>query len=362
MGDDCGMPVASSPSTSKRLLTLLSLLQSRRDWPAQVLADRLEVSERTVRRDVDRLRELDYAITATRGPDGGYRLAAGAHLPPLLLDDEQAVAIAIALRSAGALGAGIDVAAERALSTLARTMPSHLARRIESLVVRSTALPAPGDAATPDVLLRIGEAIRAGEELRFDYDSPDYHSPDYHSPDYDSGRTLDPGGKEPGSPSSTTAAPVRTTEPHHLLLHAGRWYLIGFSRERDDWRVYRVDRISPRSHNGRRFSPKPVPGGDPAHFLRARFKGSAGADTWPCWGEATVHAPIAGVAPYIGDGTVEARGDHLCRVRLGAWSWGALAATFARFDADITDVAPVELRRGFSQLAGHLTAAAEAPR
>ena len=109
------MPTASSPSTSKRLLALLSLLQSRRDWPAPVLADRLEVSERTVRRDIDRLRELDYVIEATRGPDGGYRLGAGTRLPPLLFDDEQVIALALALRTAGGLGAGIEEAADRAL-------------------------------------------------------------------------------------------------------------------------------------------------------------------------------------------------------------------------------------------------------
>ncbi|WP_375387901.1 helix-turn-helix transcriptional regulator [uncultured Amnibacterium sp.] len=328
------MPVASSPSTSKRLLALLSLLQSRRDWPAHLLATRLEVSERTVRRDVDRLRQLDYAIDATRGPDGGYRLGAGASLPPLLLDDEQAVAIGIALRVAGALGAGLEEAAERALATITRTLPSRLAARIEALEPAAAGTDRTRrDDADPAVLLRIGEAIRAGEELRFDYVSP----------------------IAPVDPSSPP--PVRRTEPHHLLLRGGRWYLIGYAADRDDWRVYRVDRIAPRTHRGRRFARRAVPGGDPARYLAARFTGSTDGDTWPCWGEAVLAAPIAGVAPYVADGTAEAVDDERSRVGLGAWSWAALAAAFARFDADVSEVEPPQLVEAFGELARRAAAA-----
>jgi predicted DNA-binding transcriptional regulator YafY len=325
------MPLADSPSTSKRLLALLSLLQARRDWPAPVLARRLDVSERTVRRDIDRLRELDYTIDATRGPDGGYRLQAGSHLPPLRFDDEQAVAIALALRTAGGLGADLDEAAERALGTLARLLPSRLAHRVDSLSPVSAAPDrATAAAVDPAVLVRIGEAIRAEEELRFGYVVP--------------GRDGDD--------------PVRRTEPHHLLLHAGRWYLIGYAAEREDWRVYRVDRIEPRSHNGRRFTPRVVPGGDPAAFLSARFRGSDVGDTWACRGEATLQAALADVAPYVGDGTVEALDDERCRVRLGSWSWGSLASAFARWDVAISDVEPRDLRDAFAALAVRAAAAA----
>jgi predicted DNA-binding transcriptional regulator YafY len=334
------MPLADSPSTSKRLLALLSLLQARRDWPAPVLARRLEVSERTVRRDIDRLRELDYAIDATRGPDGGYRLQAGSHLPPLRFDDEQAVAIALALRTAGALGADLDEAAERALGTLSRLMPAHLANRIASLSPVSVS-PAPGGGAAapvePGLLVRIGEAIRAEEELRFDYASPSAtagtSSDDHH---------------------------VRRTEPHHLLLHSGRWYLIGYSAEKEDWRIYRVDRISPRSHNGRRFAPRTVPGGDPARFLSARFRGSDSGGTWACWGEATLPVPLGDVAPYLGDGTAEALDEKRSRVRLGSWSWGSLAAAISRWEVQITDVQPRELRSAFAALAERAAGAASA--
>lgn len=324
------MPSASSSSTSQRLLALLSLLQARRDWPAPVLAERLGVSERTIRRDIDRLRELDYAIEATRGPDGGYRLGAGTRLPPLLLDDEQAVAVAIALQAAGALGAGLGEAAERALGTISRTLPAALAHRV-GLLALETATPARSDdgEADPAVLQHISRAMSESAELRFDY----------------------------GSRGHDAAAPPVRTEPHHLLLHAGRWYLIGFTEERGDWRIYRVDRIAPRSHNGRRFSPRAVPGGDPAAFLAARFKGSEQADTWPCWGEVVLHAPVAAVAPYVGDGVVEALDDARCRLRLGAWSWTALAATLGRFDADVEVIGPPELAAAFTRLGQRFAAA-----
>ncbi|MDN4613462.1 WYL domain-containing protein [Leifsonia sp. F6_8S_P_1B] len=331
------MPLASSSSTSQRLLALLSLLQARRDWPAPVLAERLGVSERTIRRDIDRLRELDYAIASTRGPDGGYRLGAGSRMPPLLLDDEQAVAVAVALQTAGALGAGLGEAAERALGTISRTMPAALAHRVGELELGTS--PAPGTQAAetdPEVLLHIARAIRESTELRFDYASA---------------------GGEPVPPR-----PPLRTQPHHLLLHAGRWYLIGYTEDRGDWRIYRVDRIAPRMHNGRRFTPRGVPGGDPASYLSARFKGSEGADTWPCWGEVVLHAPVDAVAPYIGDGVVERLDADRCRVRLGAWSWVGLAAMIGRFDADVEVVGPPELAAAFSLLARRFDAAAAPPR
>ena len=162
--------------TSERLLSLLSLLQARRDWPGQVLAERLDVSPRTVRRDVDRLRELGYPIAATKGPDGGYRLDAGAHLPPLLFDDEQAVALALALQMATADGAAVGEAASRALATVRQVMPSRLRHRIDSLQVTAMR---PGGGQTPDVdpavLVALADTVRAREVLRFDY-APAYGS------------------------------------------------------------------------------------------------------------------------------------------------------------------------------------------
>lgn len=327
------MPISSGPSTSRRMLALLSLLQTRRDWPARVLAERLEVSERTVRRDIDRLRELDYAIDATRGPDGGYRLGVGTRLPPLMFDDDQVVAITLALRTAGSLGAGIEDDAARALSTVQQLLPAHLRHRVESLAPAGTHGGDRRDTdADPAVLLRISEAIRASTELRFDYASP--------------------GG-------TTADRPARRTEPHHLVLHGGRWYLLGYSSDAGDWRTYRVDRLTPRTHTGRRFSPRPVPGGSPGRFVAARFKGSHdGVDAWPFHGTATLSRSLDAVAPFVGDGTAHALAPGSTRVTLGSWSWGALAARFAAYEADLADVEPAELRDAFAELSGRAGRAA----
>jgi predicted DNA-binding transcriptional regulator YafY len=332
------VPTASSPATSGRLLALLSLLQARRDWPGRVLAERLVVSARTVRRDVDRLRELGYAIHATKGPDGGYRLEAGTRLPPLLFDDEQAVALAVALRTAVGTGAGIEEAAARALTAIRQVMPSRLRQRVDALDVVEV-LPGRGaPQADTEVLLTIGRAIRAREELRFDYQ---------------------PAGSA-GSDSDADALPPppRQVQPHHLLALAGRWYLVAWNPRRSDWRIYRADRISPRIPNGPRFEPRPVPGGDAAAYLSGRFKGSDVAGDWLCRGEVVLARPAADVIPFAGDAVVEALDERRCGVKAGSWSWPGLAAALARFDADIEVVGPPELRAAFAELAARAARAA----
>ncbi|GAB3868803.1 hypothetical protein GCM10029964_000050 [Kibdelosporangium lantanae] len=150
------------PKTSARLLALLSLLQTRRDWSGVLLAERLEVSPRTVRRDVDRLRELGYPIATTKGPDGGYRLAAGTELPPLLFDDEQAVALAVALQTSG-----VGEAALRALNTIRQVMPSRLRHRVDAMRVTPIGTPE----VDPQLLMTLSAAVHAHEVLRFDYNS-----------------------------------------------------------------------------------------------------------------------------------------------------------------------------------------------
>ena len=257
-------------TTTSRLLALLSLLQSRRDWPGAVLAARLDVSHRTVRRDVDRLRDMGYTIRATMGPDGGYRLDAGEQLPPLLFDDDQVVALAVALRAAALSGAGVEEAAVRALTTVRQVMPSRLRHRLDALEFTAIGARA-GDAArtpvSPDVLIALSAAARAREILRFDY-----------------------AGGHPG------AAP-RRVEPHHLVTSGGRWYLVAWDLDRDDWRIFRVDRIDPRTPAGPRFAARDVPGGDVAAFVSARFRGSDRADAWPCTGTVVLHRPAAEVVP-----------------------------------------------------------------
>ena len=163
-------------TTTSRLLTLLSLLQTRRDWPGALLAERLSISHRTVRRDVERLREMGYSIQATMGPDGGYRLDAGSELPPLLFDDDQVVALTVALQAAAVTGVGIEEAALRALTTVRQVMPARLRHRLNAL--EFTTLPRrPGDpalqAVSTDVLIAISTAVRAREVLRFDYAGDD---------------------------------------------------------------------------------------------------------------------------------------------------------------------------------------------
>jgi len=322
---------------TSRLLMLLSLLQTRRDWPGALLAERLDISHRTVRRDIDRLREMGYRIEATMGPDGGYRLDAGEQLPPLLFDDDQVIALAVALRSAPLLGAGTEEAALRALTTVRQVMPSRLRHRVDALDfttlgprastsnTRPNASPgtdsdtdAVTDTVTPDVLIALSSAARARQVLRFDY--------------------------------GTDASP-RRVEPHHLVASNGRWYLVAWDLDRDDWRIFRADRVTPRIPTGPRFSPRELPGGDAATFVSARFKGSTERDEWPCTGTVVVHLPASEVAPFAADGMVTDLGDGRCTLVSGSWSWVALAAALGRFDARIDVVEPPELAAAFGTLA-----------
>lgn len=365
--------------TSARLLSLLSLLQTRRDWPGALLAERLDVTPRTVRRDVDRLRELGYPVAAMKGPDGGYRLDAGTELPPLLFDDEQAVALAVALQIATASGAGIEEAAARALNTVRQVLPARLRHRVDTLQV--TAVDRPTDRPEPQVdggvLMALGAAVHAREVLRFDY-----------SPVSGSGPATGPlpgPGPGPGSatgplpgpgsgpateplpgPASPPLPPPRRVEPHHLVTWGRRWYLVAWDLERADWRTFRADRIVPRTPTGPRFTPRELPGGSVAAFITARFRGSAAATEdgiggWPCRGEVILALPAAEVVRHTREGIVEELGPDRCRLVLGSWSWPGLATAIGRFDADIEVIGPPELRSAFAQLAIRYAAAAGPP-
>ncbi|MFD4989018.1 helix-turn-helix transcriptional regulator [Streptomyces sp. NPDC058374] len=316
--------------TSARLLALLSLLQARRDWPGALLAERLEVSPRTVRRDVDRLRDLGYPIAAAKGPDGGYRLGAGTELPPLLFDDDQAVALAVALQTAAATGAGIEEAATRALTTVRQVMPARLRHRIDALQI--TAVDRPSTPLTPQVdsavLMTLSTTIRAHDTLRFDYRAPEPA----------------PG---PASP------PPRRVEPHHLVTWGGRWYLVAWDLDRDDWRTFRADRLTPRTPTGPRFTPRQLPGGDVAAYVATRFRGALhpdGTPAWPCQGEVVLHLPATEVSGHVHDGIVRELGPDRCHLTLGSWSWPSLAALIGRFDAEFELVGPAELGEAFARL------------
>ena len=202
--------------TSARLLRLLSLLQARRDWTSAELAARLGVTTRTIRNDVDRLRGLGYPVDARPGVAGGYRLGTGGALPPLLLDDEEAVAVAVGLRTAASGSvAGIEETSVRALAKLQQVLPSRLRRRVSAFQSHALPVPSRGPQVDPDVLTVIASACRDHERLRFDYRA--------HS----------------GAPSR------RSVEPYRLVNDRRRWYLVAWDTDRDAWRTFRVDRIEP---------------------------------------------------------------------------------------------------------------------
>ncbi|MEU3958724.1 WYL domain-containing protein [Streptomyces buecherae] len=358
------------PTTTSRLLALLSLLQARRDWPGADLAARLDVHVRTIRRDVDRLRELGYPIVATKGPDGGYRLDAGSRLPPLLFDDDQAVALAVALQTTAATttagpgpgpgpgpGADIGEAAARALHTVRHLMPARLRHRIDTL--RATVVAPPGTPAEqPDgrVLATLADAVRAREELRFDYAPPPAPPQDDRD---DRAATPPPDLDAATPPPGREAARVRRrVQPHHLVTWGGRWYLLAWDLDRADWRTFRADRVTPRVPTGPRFTPRALPGGDVAAFVAGRFRGADGPGDWPCRGEVVLDLPAADVARHAFDGLVEELGPARCRLVLGSWSWTGLACAIGRFDADFEVVGPPELRSALARLARRAAGAA----
>jgi len=301
-------------NTSARMLRLLSLLQTHRYWPGAELAQRLQVSPRTLRRDIDRLRELGYPVRAQRGVEGGYQLAAGAALPPLVVDDDEAVALAIGLQAAAESAVeGIAESSVRALAKVVHLMPGRLRRRVEAL--RAMTVPASwgGGAQVsvePGVLAGVAVACRDSERLRFRYTAAD---------------------------GSRTA---RHVEPHRLVSLGRRWYLVGYDLDRLDWRSYRIDRLSEPQGTGARFRPRALPATDAAAFVRA------GIDTVQAVYdvEVLVDAPAAAVRQRIGRwSTVDAAGPGRCRVRMTAdsldWPTMALGAVGAGFEV----VSPPEL-------------------
>ncbi|MFF8291020.1 helix-turn-helix transcriptional regulator [Streptomyces sp. NPDC016309] len=232
--------------TPARLLTLLSLLQTPREWPGSELAERLGVSPRTIRRDVDRLRDLGYPVEATRGAIGGYRLVAGAAMPPLLLDDEEAVAIAVGLRAgAGHAIEGVEEAAVRALAKLEQVLPSRLRHRVATLQNATIPLTR-GDGATvaPSTLTTLAAAVTGHERVRFGYRAGD--------------------GTET----------KRQVEPYRLVSTGHRWYLVAYDLGREDWRTFRVDRVDEPFATGARFTPRELPAENAAELLSHSASGT----------------------------------------------------------------------------------------
>ncbi|MFI6578856.1 helix-turn-helix transcriptional regulator [Nocardiopsis sp. NPDC050513] len=319
-------------TTSQRALRLLSLLGARGQWPLGELADRLGVSERTVRRDIETLRLLDYPITTVHGPGGGYRLGTGHTLPPLLFDHDQALAVAVALQTAPSTVFGLGDDAARALTALVQVMPPPLRASMESL--RLTRLrnywefPAPP--IDPAALTTVGAAVRHRRVLVVE--------------------TLRADGSRP-VPGEDGFLPARRVEPHHLAVWAARWYLVAYDVTDGDWRVHRVDRLRTRPTTDR-FAPREVPGGDLAQYVMGSHDRGDTPDTWECTGSARLDLPAGTVARWAPGGSVVEHldADH-CRLTLGAWSWAGVAGILATFDADLTDVRPPELVRAFHRIA-----------
>ncbi|MBB3724369.1 helix-turn-helix transcriptional regulator [Nonomuraea dietziae] len=294
--------------TSVRLLRLLSLLQSRPDWPGRELADRLDVTTRTVRNDIERLRILGYTVESTTGTAGGYRLGAGAALPPLILDDEEAVAVAVSLHAAASgTVTGIEETSLRALTKLQQMLPSRLRRRIDALGAATVSVAGRGPTVDAETLTVIAAAIRDHEQLRFDYEGHD------------------------------GTASARTAEPHRLVYTGRRWYLLAWDTGRADWRTFRADRIRPRTPNGPRFTPRRPPSDAATHVVRG-----VASTAWRYPARVRLHAPLPQLSellpPTAGllhdDGVLETGGESLHN----------LAAFLGTLGVPFTVLDPPELR------------------
>ncbi|MEU4293829.1 YafY family protein [Kribbella sp. NPDC026596] len=307
--------------TSVRLLRLLSLLQIRRDWGGGELAERLGVSTRTLRTDVERLRSLGYPVEARSGVAGGYRLRAGGELPPLLLDDEEAVAVAVGLRTAAAGGvAGIEETSVRALVKLEQVLPGRLRQRVRAVAGATVAVGGGGPRVDAEVLTAVAGAIRDRERLRFDY-----------SGGSDGGVWEgEPRGDE-GAAGEAEVVPPRMVEPHRLVAWGRRWYLVAWDNGREGWRTFRVDRMNLRTPNGARFTPRELPEEDVTEFVRR----SVGKASWHYRARIRVEAsslyvqnrmPIP-IEPEVVD-------DNTCIVELGSDDAHQLALWLALMDAD----------------------------
>ncbi|GAA4716272.1 putative DNA-binding transcriptional regulator YafY, contains an HTH and WYL domains [Promicromonospora umidemergens] len=311
--------------TSARLLELLSLLQLKRDWTSSELAGRLGVSTRTVRADIGKLRSLGYPVDARPGVAGGYRLVAGTAMPPLLLDDDEAVAVAVGLGAVATRGLGVEETSLTALAKLEQVLPSRLRRRVEAVREATSVVPGADLPLDLSLLGVVAAAVRAHERLRFGYTKP--------------------GGSEA----------ARHTEPQRLVSWGPLWYLLAWDLDRDDWRVFRVDRMVPRAPTGARFRPRVIPDDKVVEYVVGRV--SKGASKYRA--RVLVHAPAAAVAAKIHIPVdIEAVDESTCRVDVGSDDPDHLALWMTQLDVDIEVIEGSELAMAFERLARRLRRAA----
>ena len=317
-----------------RALQLLSLLQTHRLWSGPDLAARLEVTERTVRRDVDRLRGLGYPVDATSGTAGGYRLTTGTHVPPLVLDDDEAVAVAVGLRyAAGAAIGGMEQSSLQALTKIDQLLPDRLRRRVSALHSSVTSVPGATAEAVidPEALSVLAVACRDREEVRFDYRRRD------------------------GADSR------RLVEPNQLVTAGRRWYLVAWDQRRHDWRTFRLDRVRAVRLAGRRFLPREIPGGDATSFVAASL-GSMFRHHEATLAIDATYAELDNVLRWV-DHTVVREETASCLISVRSEDLGRLAMTVARIGltAPVEVIEPTDLADTIRQLATHLTGSTPQP-
>ncbi len=314
--------------TSARLLRLLSLFQVRRYWSGKDLSERLEVTPRTLRRDVERLRSLGYPVHSTSGTAGGYQLGAGATLPPLLLDDDEAVAVAVGLRTAanGSV-AGIEEASMRALTKLEQVLPSRLGRRVAALHSFIVPMANAGPTVTSETLAVIAGACRDNDELHFSYQSREGLSS------------------------------LRRVEPHRLVHSGQRWYLVAWDVGRKDWRTFRVDRIASRLRTGPRFRPRQLPHADVAAYVAQ----GVAYEQYPCRAKVVLHASAERLAEWLPAtaGMLEAIDERRCILHTGSYSFEMLAGNLALLGVDFEVQEPQELVEQFHRIAARFERAAK---
>lgn len=315
--------------TTSRALRLLSLLQSRRVWTGPELMRRLEVSERTLRRDIDRLRDLGYEVSSISGPAGGYQLHAGADIPPLLLDDDEAMAIAVGLlTAAGGTIEGLEEISLRALTKLEHVLPPRIRRRIATLQRAVVPLVRSWVTVDSEVLTMVAQACLDHERLRFEYQRRDGEQTERH------------------------------VEPHQLVSMHQRWYLLGYDRDRDDWRTFRLDRMKSPWGTRIAFDSRPIPGGSAAAYVEQSLR------SMPMKYRvvAEIEAPATEIEPKFrhGEAEVEPLGDDRCMVELQGDALEWLVFILIWLNADFTIQAPDELTDYMSTVSRRLAAAVPA--